>query len=272
MALSRAARDNGITVVLTGEGADELFAGYVGYRFDQFGVRDAKGHDLDTMLEEELRERLWGDPSLVYEIDQHSFREVKSALYSARANELYGQFDCLNHGLVNKERLRGRHDIHRRSYLDFKLRLSDHLISDHGDRMSLANSVEGRYPFLDIDLVEFSTQIPPDIKLKGLSEKYVLKKAAEGLLPDEIVTREKFGFHAPGSPYLLQQKVEWVWDMLSYERVKRQGYFDPEVIESLKRQYSEQGFRLNLPFENDLLVVPLTFGIFLEEFGLPSLS
>lgn len=272
MALSRSARDHGIPVVLTGEGADELFAGYVGYRFDQYGVRDSKRHDLDTMLEEELREKLWGDPSLIYEIDQHSFREVKAALYSARANELYGEFDCLNHGLVNKERLRGRHDIHRRSYLDFKLRLSDHLITDHGDKMSLANSVEARYPFLDIDLVEFSKLIPPDIKLKSFSEKYVLKKVAEGLVPPEIVNREKFGFHAPGSPYLLQQKVEWVLDMLSHERVKRQGYFNPDVIESLKRQYSKDGFKLNLPFESDLLIVPLTFGIFLESFGLPSLG
>jgi asparagine synthase (glutamine-hydrolysing) len=272
MALSGAARGSGITVVLTGEGADELFAGYVGYRFDQYGTRDSKRHDLETMLEEELREKLWGDRSLIYELDQHSLREIKAALYSPGVNEQYEQFDCLNHELVNKERLKRRHPVHRRSYLDFKLRLSDHLITDHGDKMSLANSVEARYPFLDIDLVEFSRLIPPDIKLKSLSEKYILKRVAEGLVPPEITRREKFGFHAPGSPYLLQQNVEWVQDMLSYERIKRQGYFNPDIVELLKEQYSQEGFKLNLPFESDLLIVVLTFGIFLEQFAMPSLN
>lgn len=272
MALSAAARGNGIPVVLTGEGADELFAGYVGYRFDQYGIRDSKRHDLETMLEEELREKLWGDRSLIYELDQHSLREIKAALYSQGVNEQYEQFDCLNHGLVNKERLKRRHPIHRRSYLDFKLRLSDHLITDHGDKMSLANSVEARYPFLDLELVEFSRLIPPDIKLKSLTEKYVLKRVAEGLVPREITEREKFGFHAPGSPYLLQQNVEWVQDMLSYERIKRQGYFNPDIIELLKQQYSQEGFKLNLPFESDLLIVVLTFGIFLDTFAMPNLN
>jgi asparagine synthase (glutamine-hydrolysing) len=272
MALSGAARGNGITVVLTGEGADELFAGYVGYRFDQYGVRGAEGHGLEALLEEELRECLWGDRGLFYEIDQHAFREVKSALYSAGVNARYGQFDCLRPGLVNRERLAGRHPLHQRSYLDFKLRLSDHLITDHGDKMALANSVEARYPFLDIDVVEFSKEIPPNIKLNGLTEKYVLKRVADGLVPAEVVNREKFGFHAPGSPFLLQQKSEWIQDLLSYERVKRQGYFNPDVIETLKRQYSREGFRLNLPFESDLLIVVLTFGIFLDTFGLPDMN
>jgi asparagine synthase (glutamine-hydrolysing) len=272
MALSEAAKASGVSVVLTGEGADELFAGYVGYRLDQSGVRDARKYDLETILEEELRERLWGDKDIIYEIDQNAFRDVKSSLYSRGLNDLFEDFDCLNHELVNRERLRGKHYLHQRSYLDFKLRLSDHLIADHGDRMALANSVEGRYPFLDPALVEFVKTIPPDLKLNGLTEKYILRRVAEGLVPREIIEREKFGFHAPGSPYLLQQRVEWIQDLLSYERVKRQGYFDPESVERLKAIYSREGFKLDLPFENDLLMVILTFGIFLDSFGMPSLN
>lgn len=268
MALSAAARNAGVKVVLTGEGADELFAGYVGYRFDRFRDRESKSYDLETALEDELREKLWGDKDFFYEKDHHALREVKQTLYSAGVNELYSEFDCLNHGLVNKERLRGRHTVHQRSYLDFKLRLSDHLISDHGDRMTLANSVEGRYPFLDIDLVEFSTRIPPDLKLHNYIEKYILKRVATDMLPPEIVKREKFGFHAPGSPYLLQQGIEWINDMVSHERIKRQGYFNPDVIDRLRAQYTENGFKLNLPFEDDLLIVVLTFGIFLDTFSL----
>jgi asparagine synthase (glutamine-hydrolysing) len=272
LALSAAAKNAGVKVVLTGEGADELFAGYVGYRFDKFRDRESKTYDLETALEDELRKKLWGDKDFFYEKDHHALREVKQTLYSARMNELYREFDCLNHGLINKERLRGRHPVHQRSYLDFKLRLSDHLISDHGDRMSLANSVEGRYPFLDIDLVEFSTRIPPDLKLHNYIEKYILKRVATDLLPPEIVKREKFGFHAPGSPYLLQQGIEWVNDMVSHERIKRQGYFNPDVIDRLRAEYTQSGFKLNLPFEDDLLIVVLTFSIFLDTFKLPNLN
>ena len=271
MSLSRAAKDADITVILTGEGADELFAGYVGYRFDQFGIRSAKSYDLETVLEEEIREQLWGDKDLFYETDFYAFNEIKTALYSPQVNESFKDFNCVGFELVNKERLKDRHSIHQRSYLDFKLRLSDHLISDHGDRMALANSVEGRYPFLDIEVIEFAKQVPPDLKLNKFTEKYILKKVAEDLIPQEIVNREKYGFHAPGSPFLLQRNIEWINDMLSYERVKREGYFNPDTVEKLKARYSQKGFKLNLPFESDLLITVLTFGILLDTFKLPSL-
>ena len=272
MALSEAARRHGVPVVLTGEGADELFAGYVGYRFDQLGLRENKPYNLDTILEDELREKLWGDKDLFYEVDQYPLREIKTALYSSGVNELFEDFECLNHDLIDQERLRGRHLVHQRSYLDFKLRLSDHLLSEHGDRMALANSVEGRYPFLDIDLVEFSREIPPHLKINQFTEKYILKKIAEGLVPPQIINREKFGFRAPGTPYLLQQNVEWINDLLSYERIERQGYFNPVMTERLKKQYSQPGFKLHPHLESDLLMVVLAFGLLLDLFDLPSLN
>ena len=272
MALSEAARRNGIPVILTGEGADELFAGYVGYRFDQSGVRNGQNYGVETILEEEIREKLWGDPNLIYETDQFAFREIKQALYSDAVQEQFDDFECLNFDLVNHDRLRNRHFIHQRSYLDFKLRLSDHLIADHGDRMALANSVEARYPFLDINLVEFATKIPAHLKLNELSEKYILKKVAQNLIPHEVINREKFGFHAPGSPYLLKQGIERVNDLLSDDTIKRHGYFNPQSIAQLKSQYMQDGFRLNLPFENDLLMIVLTFNLLLEQFDLPNLN
>jgi asparagine synthase (glutamine-hydrolysing) len=269
LAMSEAARQAGVTVVLSGEGADELFAGYVGYRFDRSGLRGQRGHGLEALLEAEMRGRLWGDPDLFYESDHVAFQEIKSALYSEALAECLPEFDCLGFELVNKERLRDRHPVHQRSYLDFKLRLSDHLISDHGDRMALANSVEGRYPFLDLDLVQFAVRVPPELKLNAISEKYIVKKVAEKLIPREIVEREKFGFHAPGSPYLLRQNIEWIEDMLSHDRIRRQGFFNPDTVDRLKARYLEDGFKLNLPFESDLLIVVLTFGIFLDAFALP---
>jgi len=67
-------------------------------------------------------------------------------------NEGFSEFDCLEHLGIDKRKLEGRHAFHKRSYLDMKLRLSDHLVADHGDRVAYANSIEGRYPFLDVNL------------------------------------------------------------------------------------------------------------------------
>jgi asparagine synthase (glutamine-hydrolysing) len=272
LALSHETRRTGVTVVLNGEGSDELFAGYVGYRFDKGRSNNGKIQDLDTILADEIREKLWGDRDFNYEKDEYPFREVKQALYAEDVSARLHEFECSNFPVINKSRLRGRHILHKRSYLDFKLRLGHHLIADHGDRMTMANSIEARYPFLDIDLVEFCTQIPPELKLHGFTEKYILKKAAEDLIPSQIVNREKFGFVAPGSPALLQQKIDWVYDLLSYERIKRQGYFNADTVEYLKKQYSQKDFRLNLTLEDDLLIVVLTFGLFLELFDLPDLN
>jgi asparagine synthase (glutamine-hydrolysing) len=271
MALSQAARAQGITVILTGEGADELFAGYVGYRFDGSQNRGGADDELEAALEAEVRERLWGDPELFYESRHLPLRELKEALYSRELAGRLDSFDCTRFPVVDPTRLRGRHPLHQRSYLDMKLRLADHLLSDHGDRMALASSVEARYPFLDIDLVEAAARMPPDLKLRGLEEKYLLKRVAESLLPAEIVRREKFGFHAPGSPRLLRQNIPWVEDLLSYDRIRRQGYFDPDMVERLKRVYRADGFHLNLPFETDLLMIVLTFGLCVEVFDLPDL-
>jgi len=272
LALSAAAKGAGITAILTGEGADELFAGYVGYRFDRHRQDNHKEYNLETILEDELRARLWGDEGLFYEKDHAAHNEVKLSLYSDEVGELFPKFDLCNFGLVNKERLQGRHYIHQRSYLDFKLRMADHLLSDHGDKMALANSVEARYPFLDLRFVEFAKLMPPYLKLNEFTEKYALRRIAEGLIPQAIARREKYAFVAPGSPYLLNRSIEWIEDLLSFERIKKEGYFNPVAVENLKKQYREPGFKLNIPFETDLLTIVLTFGLFRETFNLPTLS
>ena len=92
---------------------------------------------------------------------------------------------------------------------------------------------------------------------------------AKRYLPHEIANREKFHFVAPGSPSLLAQNIDWINDLLSYETIRRQGYFDPDTIERLKRMYLRPGFSLNLPFDSDLLMIVITFGIFLEQFNMP---
>lgn len=266
LALAAAVREAGIPVVLGGEGADEIFGGYPGYRFDSLGEREEDPLDVETALEEELRERVWGDRRLFYEKNQVAFRETKAALYSPALRERMEEHDCMAHPLVDRERLRGRHPLHQRSYLDLKLRLADHLLGDHGDRMVMAHSVEGRYPFLDLEVVDLARRMPPDLKVRDLTAKYVVRRMAEGMIPHQIVEREKFGFRAPGSPFLLQRRVPWVEDLLSVERIRRQGFFDAGLVERLKARSAQPGFRLHPHLDTDLLLVILTFNMFLEIF------
>lgn len=272
LALSALVREHGIKVVLTGEGADELFGGYVGYRLDaQRKMAADEEVSIDELLERELRAKLWGDDSFFYERDYIGFREVKTALYASSLVARLKSFDCCRHPLIDTSKLRGRHPLHQRSFVDFKLRLADHLLADHGDRVSYAHSVEARYPFLDPSVIEWVCRTPPQWLVHQSVEKYPLRRVASRYLPDAITRREKFGFVAPSCAVLLQNRVEWVEDYLSYESIKRAGYFNPETIERLKEQYRRPGFALNTTFDVDILMIVLTFEILRNCFSLSSL-
>ncbi len=267
IALSELVRQHQIKVVLTGEGADELFAGYVGYRFDvERGSSSGYAMDVEEMLDREIRERIWGDPDFLYERNFYLFNEVKNAIYSEDLISSFHNFDCTSAQVISPEKIRGLHPVHKRSYVDFKLRIADHLLADHGDRAAFANSVEARYPFLDIDLIDAVKITPPQLLIKDGVEKYILKKLAQQHLPEAITQRRKFAFVAPGSPFLLRQQIEWIEDTLSFETIKRQGYFNPATVENLKSIYRADGFTISQTFENDLLMIVLTFGIFLDLF------
>lgn len=267
LALSEMVRAAGLKVVLSGEGADECFAGYIGYRFD-----DQLQHHLPSdPNERRLRQRLWGHEGFTYEKNYTDFHWIKKQLYASSLKEKMDDFSSTNHWTIPLHRLNGLHLTHRRSYLDFKLRLCDHLVSDHGDRMGFAHGVECRFPFLDKALMEFSTRIPPHFLIKNYQEKYILKQMAQSMLPQEIIMRDKFAFATPSSSVLLASNNEYIHDLLSYERINREGYFDPDTIQELKKRYTQPGFRLQVPLEQDLLITVITFGMFLELFEIPSL-
>lgn len=265
LSLSASTRAKGIKVILSGEGSDELFAGYVGYRFDKMRAMNLVP-TVSNPPEELLRKKIWGDTFTFYETNFLELDGIKREMYSKPIIAAFEEFNCLNHPVINVDRLRNRDMLNKRSYIDFKVRLVDHLVSDHGDRMALANSVEVRYPFLDKDLIEFSTQVPSALKLNDFTEKYILKQMASRFVPRTIIEREKFGFVAPGSPYLLQHNIEFINDLLSYDLIKKQGYFNPDQVEALKKIYQQPGFTLNVPFERDLLITVITFGILLDKF------
>src|SRR6185503_15853567 len=219
LSLSRAVKDAGVSVALTGEGADELFGGYIGYRFDKFYQQNPAYTQCDEP-EHRIRARLWGDPTYGYDKDYVGLQQLKQRLYSKAVRQLLPQNDCFESMPLRKDRVSGRHLLHKRSYLDFKLRLADHLLADHGERMAMANSVEVRHPFLDIDLVNFVAQIHPDVHLNGLKEKYVLRRVAEPIVPSPILKREKFGWFAHGTPQLLRRGESAIRELLSMDRVR----------------------------------------------------
>lgn len=272
--LSRCAQRHNVKAVLTGEGADELFAGYVGYRCDRARIEGkmAQATLKDSVCEAEFRQRLFGDSAIHYEQQYGSHWRERKQIYSLALRHNFREFDCLNHNPIRKERLEGRHPLDQRSYLDFKLRMSDHLLMDHGDAMAFANSVEARYPFLDPGFIEYAKRIPPELKLHGYTEKYILRKIGENLLPPRITKRQKFGWYAPGSPELLQKGVPWIHQMLDPSTIRRQGYFDPNRVEELKTSYSRRGFQLNNQLETDWLIIVATFGLFKEIFKMPDLA
>jgi asparagine synthase (glutamine-hydrolysing) len=269
LALSEHAREHGVSVILTGQGADELFAGYIGYRFDQFHSCRERVEDNG---ERAIRQQMWGDEHLVYDGQYAKLENLKSGLYSRSMNAQRQEFSSIARLPIRSEKLRGRHPMHQRSYLDFKLRLADHLLADHGDRMAMANGVETRHPFLDLDVVDVASRIPPELMLREYDEKYVVKRVADGMVPPEILRREKFGWYAPGSPALVRSDDQRVVDLLSHDRIKRQGYFDPDAVDRLKREYLDEDFCLNQPFDTDLLTFVMTFSLFLDVFQLPALN
>ena len=256
-------------MALTGQGADELFAGYIGYKFD--GMKVGNGAS-DNQAEADMRQQLWADSSIVYEGNYAATRKTKLQLYSEALRNQFDEFDSYRALNIKTDMLRGRHPVHQRSYLDLKLRLADHLLGDHGDRMAMAHSVELRHPFLCTQIADFCAEVPPTLKIRDFEEKYVLKQVARRYLPPRIVDREKFGWFAPSSAALLSLNSGRIADLLSPERIRREGYFDPQAIASLRQQYGRPGFKLNQPFETDLLFIVITFGIFLETFNMPSLA
>lgn len=111
-------------------------------------------------------------------------------------------------------------------WLESTIFMSGYLLSSQGDRMSMANSVEGRYPFLDYRVIEYCNSLPSDFKLKGLNEKYFLKKLLKNKIPESIVKRTKQPYRAPvNNVFLSSGAPEYVREMLSESQTERAGIF-----------------------------------------------
>ena len=129
------------------------------------------------------------------------------------------------------------HPFNRAQYIEAKTLMAGYLLCSQGDRMLMSNSVEGRFPYLDHNLIEFANRLPTKFKMRGLTEKYLLKKATTHLLPAEITSRHKQPYRAPDIPaFNTAAGHELSNTFLSDGYVRKAGYFDPKRVQLLRRK------------------------------------
>jgi asparagine synthase (glutamine-hydrolysing) len=116
-------------------------------------------------------------------------------------------------------------------YLEAQFLMPGYILSAQGDRMAMAHSVEGRFPFLDYRLMQFAAGLPAHVKMKALDQKHLLKKACRGMIPESILRRPKQPYRAPdGSCFLGTQTAEYAAEMLSPRAIRDAGLFDPKSV------------------------------------------
>jgi asparagine synthase (glutamine-hydrolysing) len=127
-------------------------------------------------------------------------------------------------------------------WLETSVFMSGYLLSSQGDRMGMANSIEGRYPFLDYRVIEFCNTLPSEFKLKGLNEKYFLKRLLQNKIPDKILKRQKQPYRAPIKNVFLSKDTNgYVKEMLSEEYFNKTGIFNYNSISGLISKIEKTG-------------------------------
>jgi asparagine synthase (glutamine-hydrolysing) len=254
--LSKLVRDSGYKVVLTGEGADEFLAGYD--IFKEAKVRRFWAEQPESAWRPMLLKRLYPDigrlsqsnPSLLASFFREGLTQTDSPEYSHALRWRNGR----RNGRFLAEEVRQQRagqgtsscgdlvppqfsqwaPLARAQYLEIKLFLSQYLLSSQGDRMGMAHSIEGRFPFLDCRVVEFCNQLPPNLKLRGLTEKYLLKRVGRKWLPPEIWQRPKRPYRAPiHRSFFNQSTPDYVNELLSPEKLQQTGLFKASVVGQL---------------------------------------
>ena len=118
-------------------------------------------------------------------------------------------------------------------YVEVRTLLSGYLLSAQGDRMLMGNSIEGRFPFLDREVMALAGQLPASYKLRGLDEKHVLKRLGRELVPAEILARPKQPYRAPDALAFIGEGAEWCDEVMSAELTAQAGVFEPAAVAQL---------------------------------------
>jgi asparagine synthase (glutamine-hydrolysing) len=131
----------------------------------------------------------------------------------------------------------GWSSFNQAEYLEATLLLPGYILSSQGDRVAMANAVEGRYPFLDHRVVEFATKLPPRLKMKVLDQKHLLKRAARGRVPESVRQRAKQPYRAPDGRSFFGSGASYVEELLSSEQIKDDAIFDPVSVAHLVNKF-----------------------------------
>jgi asparagine synthase (glutamine-hydrolysing) len=276
MLLSAAVREAGYKVVLTGEGADEVFGGYD--IFKEAKVRRFWSHAPDSHWRPLILQRLYpylkhsptasGDFSKRFfqqgmeHLDEPYFAHIPRWATTQRVMQFFSDearaavrqpvgFDTINRILPPE--INAWKPLNQDQYIEANTLLSGYLLSSQGDRVAMANSIEGRYPFLDHRVIEFAATLPSRYKIMGLNEKYIIKQTMQGLIPESIRKRSKQPYRAPDSQSFFHEEkpLEYVAYLLSEERIRKAGYYNPKSVSMLLKKCARGkalGFADNMAF------------------------
>ncbi len=260
--MSKHVRDIGYKVVVTGEGSDELFAGYPSFRRDLFL------HGLTDLPDEERKtwEAMLGESNALFKgamlaADAHDDLYLSDRIgFTPSCLQPWLSCETTARAVMNKDRaskikdykpglaiaekldrnmLDKRHPLDKAQYVWSKTMLEGQILTWGGDRVDMANSMEARPAFLDHHLAETATHIPPLHRIKDRKEKWVLKEAMKGLLPKTLYEREKFAFMAPPAT---TNKSKWdamselAKEYLASDAISAAGLLDKAAIEDLTEE------------------------------------
>jgi asparagine synthase (glutamine-hydrolysing) len=250
--LAEAVHEQGYKVALTGEGADEALAGYVWFKGQKIRdtIIDRLGPGLPRLIRRLLLASVGGGSSRrpperairdVRPAQQDMYEligQARSSLYSGAMWDRLDGHDPYADLDITNDRIGRWHPLNQSLYVGYKVMLAGLLMISKGDRITMNASVEGRYPFLDDDVIAFCAGIAPEYKLHGMTEKWILRRVAAKTLPLRIANRPKTMFRASLSrTFLDANRPGWVDQLLSPESLRRTGYFDPQ---SVARQRARQ--------------------------------
>ena len=253
--LSKLVRDSGYKVVVTGEGADEVLAGYDIFR--EARVRLFWSRDPGSAKRTRAAELLYpwmarspgrtpafarsffgrhldpGDPALSHRPRWDSTSVIKSML-SGDLQDRIGRVDADDVVAAMPPGSKDWDPLSRGQWLEMTTLLAGYILASQGDRMLMANSVEGRFPFLDPNVVDFANALPARHKLFGLEEKYLLKRAFADLIPDDILHRPKQPYRAPdAASFFTADSPGWFHELMSEQAVAAVGVFEPSMVAGL---------------------------------------
>ena len=247
-------------VAVAGEGSDEWLAGYPWYKVERLlnFLDFIPGLPLGQMARRAFL-RLTGAPRFPWSVTRRIQDSIggKNAwlniygmmslsrlrFYSESMRERLGDHNPYADLEPNIERMRRWHPLNRGSYLAGRVHLAGLLMNAKGDRVAMHSSVETRYPFLDEEVFDFLAKLHPRWKMRGFTDKYILRRVAERWLPRQIAWRKKAMFRAPFDSFHAEQAPPFVDQLLSEESLRKTSYFEPSAV-ALHRQ----AFRAMRPY------------------------